>query len=322
MKIVLFDPYLPKFTDGMIKWWQENGHEVKAERYYNPTLIEWADLVWFDTCDNNLKAAMNPGEALLAEWLKDGIDPVDMHDMDLTGKKVVVRPIDIEVWAGGHADAKCWDIVNHCIFIAPHIRDIMMADSRPQESNMSLDVIPCAVDLDKYTFEEREPGFEIAVISEIWESKGIDYTLQIALKLKTIDPRYHITYLGKWQDYHWHRAYVEEFVKNNELNIDFVDWVDSVDEFLEDKNYLLNSSIKEAFSYATAEAMAKGIKPILHHFFGADALWPGMTWYSIDEAVRMITSKVYDSQSYRQYLIDQGYTLPQMMEKLMEVVWS
>jgi glycosyltransferase involved in cell wall biosynthesis len=133
-----------------------------------------------------------------------------------------------------------------------------MADSRPQDSNMTIDVIPHSVNLDKWTFKERPPGFNIAVVAEIWESKGIDYVLQIAYKLKQIDERYHIYYLGKEQDYHWHRQYRTEFIRSNNLPISFIDWVDNLDEWLEDKNYLLHCSTKEAFSAATAEAAAKG----------------------------------------------------------------
>lgn len=320
MKILLFDPYGQKFTDGMVKWWEANGHEVKYERYYNPLLVGWADVIWFDTCDNNLMSAMSPSESLQQEWIKDGVMVSDMHDMDLTGKKVIVRPIDIEVWQGHHANARLWDIVDDCIFIAPHIRDIMMADSRPQESNMQIHVIPCAVDLEKYTFKVRELGYNIGIVSEVWESKGVDYVLQIALKLRDIDPRYQITWVGKFQDYHWDKAYMDDFIQRNHLPIKFLDWVESVDDFLDDKNYLLHASKKEAFSYATAEAMAKGIKPILHRFYGADVLWPGLTWNSIDEAVAMITNKVYDSQSYRDYLVEMRYTLPQMMESIQQVL--
>jgi glycosyltransferase involved in cell wall biosynthesis len=322
MKILLFDPYNKKFTANMIDWWEVNGHEVTFSQYYNPDLVEDADVVWFDTCDNNAASATNPDSALKDEWAyetKKG--KWDMHDMDLTGKKIVVRPIDIEVWGGSHANIK-WDVVTDCIFIAPHIRDICMADSRPQDSNMTINVIPHSVNLDKWTFKERGPGFNIAVVAEIWESKGIDYVLQIAYKLKQIDERYHIYYLGKEQDYHWHRQYRTEFIRSNNLPISFIDWVDNLDEWLEDKNYLLHCSTKEAFSAATAEAAAKGIKPILHAFGGYEPLWgdSGWIWQGIDEAVNMITNQEYDSNSYRDYLIKKGYTTPQMMESIMRVI--
>lgn len=319
-KLAIFDPYTPKFTFDMVEWWRANGYEVKVDRYYDPELVAWADIIWFDTCDNNLKSATNPSEALIADWQKEGKSvPWAIQEQDLTGKKVIVRPIDIEVWQGHHAGSD-WTPVTDCVFIANHIRDLMMADDRPKASEMKIHLIPCAVNLDRYTFKTREPGFKIGIVSEVWESKGVDYVLQIALRLKEIDSRYEIHWLGKFQDYHWDQTYMHDFIGRNELPIQFYDWVESVDDFLEDKNYLLHASKKEAFSYATAEAMAKGIKPVLHHFYGADDLWPGITWSSIDEAVGMLTDNRYDSESYRQYLIDHNYTLEAMMAAIEEVI--
>jgi glycosyltransferase involved in cell wall biosynthesis len=322
MKIGLFDPYKGKFTSDMERWWIAHGHEVLTDPqgYYNPEIVDWADVVWFDTVSNNLISATNPAQALIDNWRKEQRKGEwDLHLMDMSKKKVIVRAIDIDVWSGHHASVK-WDVVNECIFIAPHIREMMMADSRPQDSNMGVHTIPCGVDLNRWTFKERSKGFNIAVVSEIWVSKGVDYVLQIALKLKQIDSRYQIYWLGKWHDYHWEESYAKDFIEYNELPITFVDYVDDVNEWLEDKHYLLLGSKKEAFSYATAEAMAKGIKPVLHAFYGSRELWPGITWSSIQEAVDRITEDIYDSGSYRRYLQERGFTLEYMMERIMEVI--
>lgn len=319
-KIVIYDPYLRRFTDGMEKYWLAQGHEVKMDRYYDPRLVEWADVVWFDTADNNLKVATNPGEAILADWLKDGISPVDMHDMDLTGKKIVVRPIDIEVWQGSHADAKMWDLVTDCIFLAPHIRDMMMADSRPQQSNMKIHTIPCGVDLDKWTFKERTSGNKIAIVAERWVSKGVDYVIQLAMML----PNYEFHWLGKNNDYHWERDYLEWMIKTKCPNIILEEeHVEDLDEWLEDKNYLLSASKKETYGYNIAEAMAKGIKPIIHTYFGYESVWGNSpwTWASLDEAVNLIKGK-YDSNAYRQYLIENNLHLEGMMKSFNDILWS
>lgn len=310
MKIVLFDPYLRKFTAGMEAWWLRQGYEVKMSRYYDPSLVEWADVIWFDTCDNNLRCATNP----------DPTDPdfagYDMHEMNLEGKRVIVRVIDIEAWQGHHLASR-WDLVDDVIFIAPHIRDMVVPDTLPdRREDLRVHTIPCAVDPDNWTFKKRGHGFDIAVVSEKWTSKGTDLILQIALKLQQIDDRYKIYWLGQRSDYPWEYAYFDEFVEHHKLNIEFTNILNdgsTVDEFLEGKNYLLHASHKEGFSYATAEAMAKGIKPVVHRFFGADDLWPGMTWDRIEQAVEAITGGEYDSFAYRQYLSDHEYTLPQMM---------
>lgn len=320
MKIALFDPYTPKFTGPMVDWWRSHGHEVKVDRYYDPEIAWDADVIWFDTCDNNLLSATNPGEAILSDPTTK--QPWCLQDFKKPGQKIIVRPIDIEVWTGCHAHDNMWQYVDDCIFIAPHIRDLMMADSRPQASNMRIHTIPHSIDPGQWTFKNRGWGYNIAVVSELWESKGTDIVPQIALKLKKIDPRYNITWLGKWSEYHWDREWFLDFVQRNDLPIKLIEWADSVDEFLEDKNYLLHCSKKEAFSAATAEAAAKGIKPVLHTFYGYEPLWgdSGWTWNSIDEAVDMILDANYDSQSYRDYLYQKGYTTDLMMQRIMEVI--
>lgn len=320
-RIALFDPYGGKFTDGMQKWWTAHGHEVIYQRYWNPEIAQTADIIWFETCDNNLTSATNPPNAIIDDAAN--YQPWDLHDMDLTGKQIIVRPIDIEVWQGHQASA-LWDVVDDVIFIAPHIREIAGVNSLPgRRDDLRIHTIPCAVDLDKFRFAERGPGFDIAVISERWISKGTDLILQIALKLKQIDPRYKIHWLGQRSGDSWDLNYFDDFIEHNDLNIEITNILQNdvtVDEFLEGKNYLLHASHKEAFSYATAEAMAKGVRPILHRFFGADELWPGMTWSGVDEAVAMLTDNRYDSVSYRQYLIDHGYTLPSMMGAIDKVI--
>jgi hypothetical protein len=96
--------------------------------------------------------------------------------------------------------------------------------------------------------------------------------------------------------------------------------VADLNEWWEDKNYVLHCGQKETYTYAVAEAMSKGIKPVFHRYFGADATWPGLTWTSIDEAVKLITEEEYDSSSYRQYLIDHQLTLPQMMAEISKII--
>lgn len=318
-KLALFDPYGGKFTTGMQKWWEEHGYEVKYNRYYNPQYAEWADVIWFDTADNNLMSGTNPGSAILDDI--DNYQPWDLHDMDLTNKKVICRPIDIEVWQG-HMESPKYDVIDDLIFIAPHIREIVNEhELKDRREDLQVHTIPHSVDLDQWTFKERKPGFDIAVVAERWMSKGEAYVLQIAMRLKAIDPRYKIHWLGQRSDYQWEHAYFDEFIEHHKLNIEITNIVDSVDEWLEDKNYLLHASHKEAFSAATAEAMAKGIRPILHRFYGADPLWGDLpTWSSIDEAIDMITDGTYDSQAYRQFLTDHRYTLPQMMEDIEQVI--
>lgn len=319
-RIALYDPYLGKFTKDMENYWIAQGHEVRTDPKgdYDPSIAEWADIVWFDTVSNNLISATNPDAALLA----DGTNHSPWRLQDMPKKKVIVRAIDIDIWTGHHASVD-WSVVDDVIFLAPHIQQLMMADSRPQQGKFKQHIIPCGVNLDRWTYKSRDRGFNIGVVSELWESKGVDLALQISLKLKQIDERYNIEWIGPQQMYHWGKAYFDDFVDHNALPFKYSsDRVEDLDEWWEDKNYILHCSAKEAYSYATAEAMAKGIKPVFHRYYGADATWPALTWTSIDEAVDLIVEDKYDSQSYRQYLLDNHLDLSSMMTSIDKIIRS
>lgn len=324
VKIACFDPYNGKFTNDMVEWWQNHGYEVSRETYYNPELVYNSDVVYFFTCDNNLLSATNPDQALKDEWKYSNRPGAwDMHEMDLSNKRVIVHPVDIEVWQGHFAYDNMWDIVDDVIFPAPHIQQIMMADSRPQQGHFKQHVIPFGVDLDKWTFKERKDGFKIGVVAERWVSKGVDYVIQIALKLQEIDQRYHIYWLGQNNDYHWQHEYLLDMIKRHNLPIILEEeFVDNLNQWWEDKSFVLSASMKETFGYNIAEAMAKGIKPLIHEFYGFRPIWgdSGYTWASIDECIDLITDTKYNSQEYLDYLIRKGYTVDGMMNRIEEVI--
>lgn len=320
MNILLFDPYVGKFTSDMENWWENQGHQVHRSTYYDPSWVTWADVIWFDTADNNILSATNPSQALLDD--ANNFKPWNIHEFDLSKKKIICRMIDIEVWQQ-HYMAPLWDVVDDIIFIAPHIRNLVDLDSLPGFSpKTKIHTIPCGVDLNRFKFAERGPGFDVAIVSEKWSSKGTHENLQVILALNRLDPRYKFHWLGQRSDSNWEYAYFDEFVEHHKLPIEFTNILlddQTVDEFLEGKNYLLHGSIKEAYGYAIAEAMAKGIKVIPHRFYGADDIWPGLTWDTIDEALDMFKEE-YDSNYYRQYLIKHGYDLQSMMKAFDKII--
>jgi len=317
LKIAIFDSYVGKFTNDIENYWRDHGHEVIRDTYYDPEKVQWADVVWFETCDNNLLSATNPDQALL----DDPTNKSPWKLQDMPKKHIIVRPIDIEVWQGHHAHDDMWQHVDDVIFIAPHIRDMMMADSRPQQGNFNIHTIPCGVNLARWVFKSRDDGFNIGVVAERWVSKGVDYVIQIAIRLKQIDERFKIYWLGKNNDYHWEAEYLRDIIQRLRLPIILEeDFVEDLDAWWENKSYCLSASKKEAFGYNIAEAMAKGIKPLIHQFYGYEPLWDKYTWASIDECIDLITDGQYNSEEYRQYLIDKDYTLEAMMNKIMGVI--
>lgn len=307
MKIAIFDPNLRKFTQDMIDWWEQHGHEVKIERYYNPDLVHWGDVIWFDTCDNNLKSACYPDKN---DPTQDGWD---LHDMDLTGKQIVCRAIDIEVWQGHHLNVD-WSLVDKVLFIAQHIKDLFTKDIDMPEEKMQ--VIRCGIDIQKFQLSDIPgKGTEIAWVCERWPSKGIDYMLQI---LNMLPEDYTIHSLGVWNDMHpWEMAYFWDMVGRAKAKFTITDNVGLVSSFLKDKDFILSTSKKEAFGYSIGEGMAMGLRPIVHNFYGGKYIWPeDMMWNTVDEAAQMIQQGPGEREQWREYLVGTGLTLDNTMTQI------
>ncbi|MCG8377626.1 MAG: glycosyltransferase family 4 protein, partial [Chlorobiales bacterium] len=87
----------------------------------------------------------------------------------------------------------------------------------------------------------------------------------------------------------------------------FHGWQNDVNAWLDDvdANYLISTSWSESFAYNIAEAMAKGIKPVIRNFEAAEELWPTRCIYNnIEEAIDLFNETSYESKSYRQWVAD------------------
>ena len=301
MKILLFDQNGFKFTQDMIDYWRSQGHEVDASVNYDPSKVAWADLVWFDCLDNNVVVATS--------------------DDTLKGKKVVVRAIDIEVWCGIWNGVN-FDYITDLIFTCPHIRKLVTKELPYTQVH----IIPLGVNVGRFSFKKHpQKGYNIAWVAERWYAKGIDYFLQYAAMLYKVDPRYKIYCVGIWADNAtggYYRAYIDQFLEKNPMNVEFIERVEDMNGFLEDMNYAICFSKKETFSYAIAEGMCKGLKPIIHNFYGAEDIWDKKyIWNTIDEAIKMTINDDYNPYEYRKYITDK-YSLTNMLGVFDEKILS
>lgn len=103
-------------------------------------------------------------------------------------------------------------------------------------------------------------------------------------------------------------------------NVCYEGWQDNLDKWLEDKNYILCTSILESQNMSVMQAMAKGIKPIIHNFVGAKGIYNNnYIWNTIDEAVEIINDKEYSSQEYRKF-IKENYSLESQIKSLKQLL--
>lgn len=300
MKIALFDTNMGKFTKGMVEHWRTQGHEVTYFHTYHLPFVEDADVVWFDCVDGNLVCATRE------------------YADSLRGKKVIARAIDIDVWAR-HFTGVEWSQVSHLVFIARHIRDYVTS-TFDVPSRVKVHHVPCGVDTDKFSLR-RSPAANtnVAFVGSLWHGKGIDLLFQFVAALP--DFEFHVC--GKWGlgslEERWYRPYIDQFLSHY-TNWRWVESVPDVNDWLEDKTYALVCSKKEAFSYFAAEAMAKGLMPLIHEFYGARDIWPSdYLWREISVATARIRHAPYRPHEYRNY-VERKYPFSEMMRRFDELL--
>ena len=325
MKVYLCDYSHHKTTRHWIKYLEAN-HELVMDQYFNPVYAEWADVIFVEWCEGAAQ------EASLGERDYEGVydhagvrgEPEKQYTghFNWKGKPLYIRPIDIDVYYG-HFRNVHWENVTGLIYIAPHIKELLM-EGITYPDTLKIDFVPLSVDVNEWTYRERDgTGKQIAWINHNWSAKGLPLMIQALKKLVdyTKDPEWvlHIVENERSTEWWLHR-YIKEQIKmlGLESNVRWHDSVPSIDQFLDDKDYLVSSSHKEAFSLILAEAMAKGIKAVTHSWWGADKLWPKeMVWYTIDEFPIKLVLGAYDSEKYR--ALAESYSSEKEIERLREI---
>lgn len=300
MRIAIFDQ-VHKFLGDLSAHWAAQGHEIKRENTFNPALVHWADVTFFEFCEGSVQIASDPEN----HFWDANPQPKD--------KNIVCRIHDIDIWAGGPSFVK-WNWVNNAIFVSDYMRKI--CNLNEEDPNPKVHTISHGINLDRFKFAERSPGKKIAWAGNICQHKCVELALQVLIE----NPEYELHLAGNGYKT-WEENYVKEFVARNNLNFTYYGHVANIDEWLEDKNFMLLTSFKEAFSFIVGESMAKGIKPIIHNFAGAEDIWDKKyIWNKISE-VRPMLEGDYNSQEYRDY-VAQKYPLEKMFEEYDKVMFQ
>ena len=243
--------------------------------------MEWADICWFEWCDGLLAY----GSKLAAA----------------EEKKIICRLHSYEAFTN-YPFRINWRCVDKLVFVSEGIRKYVTESFGINKEGTI--VIPNGVDPDKWSFRQRRPGFKIAFVGYINYKKGPMLLLHTFKALYDRDNRYQLYIAGQFQDPRYSLYFsqmVREFGLEN--NYFFEGWQKNIDEWLEDKDYILCTSLLESQNMSVMQAMAKGIKPVVHNFAGAKGIYDKKyLWNTIGEAVGMITEETYDSAEYRDWI--------------------
>lgn len=254
--------------------------------------MEWADICWFEWCDDLLIYASK------LEIAKN--------------KKIICRLHSYEAFTY-YPSRVNWDCVDRLIFVSEDIRKYVIEHFKVSKEITV--VIPNGVDLTKWEFKQRCHGFNVAYIGYINYKKGPMLLLHTLKAIYDQDSRYKFYIAGQFQDPR-DSLYFEQMVKEFglESNYFFEGWQQDLDKWMEDKNYILCTSILESQNMSVMQAMAKGIKPVVHNFVGAKGIYnESFLWNTIEEAVSKISGGCYNSNEYREF-IENNYSLEKQID--------
>ncbi len=246
--------------------------------------LDWADVVWFEWCDQILVEASQRLKKTAA---------------------VVCRLHSYEVFSDLPQQVN-WAFVDQLIFVAPHMQQLFGQYFPRIAYRIEKEVIPNGVDVDRFKFKERSPGFNLAYVGYINHKKNPSLLLQCLYRLVREDSRYRLYVAGIHQERRF-EVYWNHMIQTLGLqdHVIMEGWVDDIETWLEDKNFLISSSVHEGCPYNVLEAASCGIKPVVHHFHGAEKLFPeAWLFRDVEEFVRLVQSSDYDSRAYRNWIID------------------
>jgi len=303
MKIYLADNPWQKTTNLMMKYWKLDGHAVITDPYFNPVKAEWADTIWIEWCEGTaVDASKRKGHF---EGVISDHKPITQQDFDWTGKKLINRMVDIEAYYG-HFRAVDWNNVDVLTYIAKHIFEMVDEEKNfSQYKNLQTVHIPLGIEVDAWKFKDRKgDGRNIAWVNHSWTAKNLQLAIMGLRELinLTKDKSWKLYMVGTWSNEQWFKPFIEYQIKSLGLqdNVTMQTRVPSVDDFLDEMDFILNTSMKEAFSLITAEAMAKGIKPIIYDWKGSRDIYPEKYIYTtITEMIQLFLGD-YHSEQYRE----------------------
>ncbi len=303
MKIAIHDNAAFKFSRMIANHWQARGHEVFMEMGSNPALGATCDLIYIDFNDNNFYCYLN--------GLNGDRNP------SYPKKRIAVRGIDIDLWMGRHSGFDFWNYIDDFIVINQFYYNKVKNESQVEESLVSpkLHLIRPGVDLNNFIFRDKNRGYKIAVVSgHMWEAKSNYEAIRIFQEVNRLypDKPWELHIRGDMIPPEWRRTSYDHLINISGLKdkIFIEGQQDNMNNWYQDKDYILVTSHKEAFSYALAEGMAVGLKPVANNFFGSE--WPEKYRFnSIHEAVTMLGEGEYNPSEYRQY-IEQHYNSDRM----------
>jgi hypothetical protein len=264
------------FSRHTIAHLREAAHNVTIASGFDEALCAPADAVWAEWCNEEAYKAAQSGAC----------------------KRLVIRMRGYDVW-GPLAQVR-WENVDAIVYESAFLRTL--AEERlPALKAFRSHVIPGGINLDAIPYRTRRHGSVVALVARAVADKG--YQLAFEWARQRPDIQLHVATAFAESNSTLMRYLHHTRPDNVTIHgtVDTIKWLDEIDA-----NYLLSASNWESLGYTIIEAMAMGIKPLIHDTPGAAPNFgEQFVWRSLDHLNERCNEMAgYDSSAYRDVVLD------------------
>lgn len=240
---------LKKDTDFQIRVFYGKSPEQMKE------LLKWADISWLEWCDDYAIAATRMGS----------------QDADIDCK-FIIRLHSYEIFTPMPSQVD-WSKVMHLVFVSEGAKNAFMSFCKG-DLPTNIVVIPNGLNIKNYTFDENKKyEKKICYLGYLNYKKGPGLLMQCFYKIHKYDPEYEFYIGGQHQDSRV-QFYMNDLANKFKLELKYDGWIEDTNEWLNDKDYIINTSLFESFGITMMEGMLKGVIPLVHCWHGSEWLYP------------------------------------------------
>ena len=262
-------------------------------------LMRWSDISWFEWCTNLAVAGSQ-----LPKVCKNIIRLHRYEAYERWPQQVNWANVDLLITVGNS-----------------FTKDALISSVPDIESQTSMVTVANGVNLEKFAFINRPRGKNITFLANLRMVKNPAFVLQCVQKLHYVDPEYRLFFGGIFAD-----PALEQYLRHmvNVLALDdvvfFDGWQADINSWLEDKHYIVSTSIIESQGMGLLEGMACGLKPVIHNFPGASQTFPQKYLFNIAEQFcEQILSDKYEPHKYRRF-VEENYPLKNQLGKISDIL--
>ncbi len=190
------------------------------------------------------------------------------------------------------------------------VEEMLRAQVPDLRRRTRLVVVPYGVDLRRYALRRRDRGKHLACIGGLTLEANPAFLLQCMQKLHYLDPEYRLSFAGTFES-----PLLEQYVRHMVRTLDLTgvvsfesrpgDW----NAWLSDKHFIVGGGLGESQMEGLLLGMACGLKPVVHHFPGADKLLPPQHLFHIAEQFcEQVRAGDYRPAQYRRW-VEERYPL-------------